>query len=260
MFERYCRTNWQEYADKFDYDLIVIKESLDNSERAKLRSPAWQKLLICSQDWSKKYERIVWIDTDIIINNKNAYDICSGVPIEKIGAVESYSIPTRDLHQISLQRLYDNWKSNGVKYIDNITPESYYINRGIPGKGLDRVVQTGSFVCSPKYHKEIFELIYNNYEDTHGAEWNYEMPAMSYELVKNEMVYWISSSFNFCVAGITAAFYPNEIAKKNSKINRIKKKLGLRFKADSNNVLDVIYSLSIFMHFAGCAGLHGRNL
>jgi hypothetical protein len=78
MFERYCWKNWQVYADKYNYDLIVITDPLDNSERAKLRSPAWQKLLILSQDWSDKYEQIVWIDTDIIINNENAYDICSG--------------------------------------------------------------------------------------------------------------------------------------------------------------------------------------
>jgi len=117
---------------------------------------------------------------------------------------------------------------------------------------LDNVVQTGSFVCSPKYHKDIFDQIYNNYEDTHGAEWNYEMPAMSYELVKNNIVHWISPSFNFCVGGIMAAFYPNELNKRIGIFNRIKKIFGFHSTNRKNSVLENIYSLSIFMHFAGC--------
>jgi hypothetical protein len=255
IFDKYCRPNWQKYADTFGYDLIVIKEALDNSERAKQRSPSWQKLLILSQNWSDKYDQIVWIDTDVIINNNNAYDICAGVPVEKVGAVETYSIPTRDLHQIALQRLYDNWKLHCVPYIDNMTPEKYYLNRGIPGNGIDNIVQAGVFVCSPKYHKNIFEKIYTSYEDTHGAEWNYEMPAMSYELIKNEMVHWISPSFNFVVYSIMGAFYPDYLSNTSALLFRIKRKLNLFFIKRADPVLKNIYSLSIFMHFAGCQHL-----
>ena len=98
-----------------------------------------------------------------------------------------------------------------------------------------------------KMHK-----IYNSHEDMHGAEWNYEMPAMSYELIKDDKVYWISTSFNFCVGNILAAFYPDELNKKNL-INRICNKLNINF-AVKNKVLQNIYSLSIFMHFAGRSG------
>lgn len=252
MFEKYCRKNWQIYADKFGYDLIIITEPLDNSERAKLRSPSWQKLLILSQDWSNKYKQIVWIDSDIIINNYNAYDICFGVPVEKIGAVETYSIPTRDLNQIALRRSYEEWKKLGIQFIDNLTPESYYLNRGVPGNGINQVVQAGVFVCSQQYHQNIFEKIYNNYEDHHGAEWNYEMPAMSYELVKNDMVHWISPSFNFCVNDIMALFYPDDLSGGGGVLNKIKNKLNPIKNADIEKHLRNIYSLSIFMHFAGC--------
>jgi hypothetical protein len=192
------------------------------------------------------------------------------IPISKIGAVESYSIPTRDINKIALRRSYDNYKKKGIQFIDNITPESYYLNREIPGGEIDMVVQTGVFVCSPKYHKEIFERIYNNYEDKHGSEYNYEMPAMSYELVKNDIVHWISPSFNFCVDAILSAFYPDNLYKEDSKrgsfikkiINKIINKFNLNLepKPDNifDNILDNIYSLSIFMHFAGCSELMSK--
>lgn len=40
IFETYCRKSWEIYSKKFDYDLIVINESFDKSERASKRSPA----------------------------------------------------------------------------------------------------------------------------------------------------------------------------------------------------------------------------
>lgn len=230
IFNDICHANWGVYCDKFDYDLIVIESPIDYSERAINRSPAWQKLLILSQPWSNNYERIVWIDLDVIINNENAYDICDGVPVDMIGAVDSYSIPTKGIHDISLKRMYSQWESLGVPFIQNLSPGDYYMNRGIPGGDLDSVVQTGVFVCSPKHHKEVFEYVYYNYEDTNGAEWNYEMPALSYELLKRDLVKYIPTGFNFCVGNIETAFY-----------------LGI-----NQNCLPQIYGLSMFMHFAGC--------
>ena len=75
LFHQYAKDGFLAYCKKFGYDLICITESLDQSERAQKRSPAWQKLLILSQPWSEKYERVLWMDTDIIINMKNAKDI-----------------------------------------------------------------------------------------------------------------------------------------------------------------------------------------
>jgi hypothetical protein len=160
MFDRYCKKSWSNYCNNHSYDLVVITNSLDETHRGSERSPAWQKLLILSQDWSSKYEQVIWVDTDVMINAKLAPDIAEIVPVDKVGAVETYSIPSKEIHGIALQRAYDNWRSQGVNYIDNITPGLYYENRGIPGGDLDKVVQTGVFVCSPKEHRKIFEYIY----------------------------------------------------------------------------------------------------
>src|SRR5512144_2432423 len=100
-----CRDNWRTYADRHGYDLICLDEPLDDSDRARRRSPAWQKCLILSQPFSRDYDRLVWVDLDILINPL-APDICQGVPIEKVGGVDEYSIPTPELHRRMLAKNY----------------------------------------------------------------------------------------------------------------------------------------------------------
>ena len=261
MFNNICRPSWTPYAERFNYDLIVINEPLDKTERATKRSPAWQKLLILSQPWSDDYDQIVWVDTDVLINNKWASDISEGVPLEKVSAVEQYSIPTKDIYRIALERLYEKWSKDNVPFLNNLTPAQFYTNRGVAGEQLKEVVQTGVFVCSSKYHKEVFEHIYYKYEDTHASDWNYEMPAMSYELLVNNLIYWLPNKFNYCVADVMAAYYPNLLGIERLLLNRVKRNLALQFNLKQTLPRDLmvainnIHDLSIFTHFASCSRL-----
>lgn len=265
MFDSVCKQEWKKYCEKYGFDLIVIKQPLDMSKRAQERSPAWQKLLICSQEWSKKYSQIVWIDTDILINPKNAPNICLNAPIEKISAVETWSIPTSHVHDISLKRSYASWEKQGIKYIDNLLPELYYKNRGIDCEfKIDSVVQTGVFVCSPAHHRQLFEHIYNCYEDEHGADYNYEMPAMSYEIIRNNFQHWIEPEFNFCVSNLTSAYYPFIFHQQNlrdyywkilNKFGRFSRSSAIKIGTEKILALQNIYELGFFIHFAGCSTL-----
>lgn len=56
IFRRLCHGGWKAYAEAIGSDLIVITEPLDHSERARSRSPAWQKLLVFSQPRLLKYD------------------------------------------------------------------------------------------------------------------------------------------------------------------------------------------------------------
>lgn len=261
MFNDLCRKNWNLYCEKFGYELIVIDTPLDNSERAQKRSPAWQKLLILSQPWSKDYNRIVWVDSDVLINTKHAYDIIDGVPEDKVGVVDAYGIPTREIFEISIKRMYESWDKSNTKYVNNIEPKDYYLNRKLPGENLHTVIQAGVFVCSPIFHKQIFEYVYNNYEDGRGNEYNYENPALSYELLRNNLVEFISFRFNFCVLEMMTAFYPSELNELVSKksimsrvLNKLRRMVGIKEEDKyKKTVLKNLYDLSIFMHFAGCA-------
>ncbi|MGD1703992.1 hypothetical protein [Dapis sp. BLCC M229] len=96
-WKNFCQKNWHQYANKYGYDIICIENSLDDSERAKQRTPAWQKCLILSQEFSQNYEIIVWADSDILINWYNAPCIVKDVAIEKVGAVFSWSTANKQL-------------------------------------------------------------------------------------------------------------------------------------------------------------------
>ncbi|MDR2605385.1 MAG: hypothetical protein LBC55_08590 [Desulfovibrio sp.] len=243
LFNRVARSSWEMYCKKFSYDLIVATELFDTSARALSRSPAWQKLLILSQEFSSRYDNIIWLDADIIINTDRAEDILHDAPVEKVCGVDAYAIPSKYINTLSLERQYRFWDANNIKYINNLSPSKYYLNRGIQCGAVSSVLQTGVFSCSPRHHKEIFEYVYYTYEDRYGAEYNYEMPAMSYELVKNNFTFWIQPEFNVTTAGYISAFYPflfNTYTLESGEI--------LKFQALLN-----IYDLSFFMHFAGCA-------
>lgn len=239
MVKRYCAKNWQEYADKYDYDVIFIEDPLDLSERGLSRSPAWQKCLILSQDWSKKYDRIVWIDTDILLN-PNAPDVTDGVPVDKIGAVDEYFYPNKDMYFTALDRMYKYWEKLGYNPVINPTSKEYYKSFGLDCD-IEHIVQTGVMVLSPKYHREIFEHVYYNYEEK-GL--NYEMRPLSYEILKNNLVHWLDTRFNVLLPFNKALYYPFLLNEKKTlpfySRNKTKKL-----------ILESIFINSYFLHFTG---------
>jgi len=264
-----CKENWGRYASKRGYDIICIDTPLDSSTRAKSRSPAWQKCLVLSQPWSEKYERIVWVDADILMN-PYAPDVSEGVPLEKVGAADEYSYPTAELHQIALDRFYKYLRSTGASFLEEYTGQQYHANYGLPAE-FNKVVQTGVLVFNPKYHRKILENIYQVHEDKPGPLWG-EMRAVSYELQKENIVHWIDPRFN-ALCGIYFALYrPYSVTRtlNESKFGRpIRRIYHSRFEklfariysrfgrlfapaADTDVLLKSAYINNYFLHFAAC--------
>ncbi|MBD1217750.1 MAG: hypothetical protein H9536_10600 [Aphanizomenon flos-aquae Clear-A1] len=189
-----CAKNWQQYADKHGYDLVCIDKPLDNSARAQNRSPAWQKCLILGDERVKNYDRVVWIDSDILIN-PNSPCVVSQVPDKyKIGAVEMFSGPlnesfpkTSGESEMLIDRAKQYW---GWSFR---TGKEWYNRSDLPSD-FNNVVQTGMIVLSPNYHHEILEFTYKNYEQHKNA--SFEMESLSYELVKTNSVHWLDYRFN----------------------------------------------------------------
>src|SRR5437870_3310658 len=77
-WDRACKSTWTAYAQKYGYDIVIIQCHLDESDRARARSVSWQKLLVLSQPWARHYERVVWVDSDIVFS-KTAPDILKSV-------------------------------------------------------------------------------------------------------------------------------------------------------------------------------------
>jgi len=233
QWENICRKNWQSYADKHGYDLICITQPLDQSERAQKRSPAWQKCLILSQSFSQKYEQIVWMDADILIN-PNAPCIAKDVPLNKVGGTEDFIFPTPELykkaHNIIMGRI-------GLSFgEDQNLIKDFYTRNGLPDD-CTQVIQTGVLVLSPSHHREILEEIYYTYEDLGSSLMNnYEMPPLSYELVKNSLFYSLNYKFNSIYIYDLALKDPDLIRASQDKLNEL-----------TRSALKGCY----FLHFAG---------
>jgi hypothetical protein len=206
QWQRLCEPNWRQYAEKYGFDVVCLQEPLDTSERALRRSPSWQKCLIFSQDHLRRYERIVWIDSDILINNNLAPDIVDGVPAAMVGGAEHlpFSHTRPEIGREVLKRASEYWHDTAVT---NETAEEYYTRYGLPS-GCDQVLNAGVMVTSPMHHREMFEDVYNRYEERGGREWHMEMRPLSYELVKAGLVHWIDPRYNLMWPDLMFLHYP----------------------------------------------------
>jgi hypothetical protein len=247
-----CQDNWGRYAKKHGYDVICIDTPLDTSDRAQHRSPAWQKCLILSQEFSPRYRRIVWIDADILINSATAPDICEGVELGKVGAVEMMSTPTPELHKEALERFRDLWGWEGTGLEERGPGRQYYVNMGMR-PDFDQVVHTGALVLSPEHHRALLEKVYYEYEDKGGRKWHMEMPALSYELLKADKVQWIDGRFNVDWNVQEILHYPFLANQDRARgmVNRFRRQLNRRLFHTQRACMTASFSLGYFLHIGG---------
>ncbi len=162
------------------------------------RSPAWQKCLVLQPAIAAGYDRIVWLDADIVIN-KEAPAVTSAVPLDKIGAVDEFLYPTLESHQAFWRRMVAQTKDRSPavariwqSYLD---PADYHGFWGLPRRG-NHIVQTGLLVLSPRHHRELLDDVYYTYENKGGPELNYEMRPLSFEIQERHLQHWIDQRFN----------------------------------------------------------------
>ena len=242
-FERCCRANWTAYARRHDFDLLVITEPLDTSERARRRSPAWQKCLILGDARVARYERVVWIDSDVCINPA-APSILDRVPEERIGVIDEHRFPSLEARQAILDAIIaaasdagDFDKSYWRSWRD---PGAWHAFMGLP-PGQSHIVQTGVMVLSPRHHRDLLEQAYRRYEDAgaqpsnqRGPGWG-EMGPLSHEIQAKALQHWIDPRFNALLWWL----YLNQPGATDDV---------QRFVRES-------YRRNHFLHFAGCAHL-----
>ncbi len=66
LFDQYVLDGWQKYCARHGYELIVFRRLL---KALPGKSPSWQKLFILEQPELKGFQKIVWLDADIIIKS-----------------------------------------------------------------------------------------------------------------------------------------------------------------------------------------------
>ncbi|MBF0310507.1 MAG: hypothetical protein HQL56_13355 [Magnetococcales bacterium] len=216
-WQRLARASWQVYCDRFGFDLIVISRFLDASPLAASRSPAWQKLLILSQPWSAGYERLLWLDADILIR-PHAPDIRLGVPLEKVGAVDNYAQLSPVESQIRLERSSAATRPQ-LPPVQSLAEVSWAWERFINHmyrnlEKLDtaetRMLNTGVMLLSPAHHRTLLETVYSTYpQRTQG----YEQLPLSLHLFRDNLCYLLNPRFNWGLFEILAVHCPRLLSK-----------------------------------------------
>jgi hypothetical protein len=158
----HCESGWSRYAERHGFELIVIDKPLDQTFRAAARSPSSQKCLVLRPDIAGSFDRIIWIDSDVLINNGRAPSIAEGVPLRKIGATDQYLFPSRQLHRQFFMSLAQGAEAinPGLAKAAHLDPADWHAAWGLPRSDVRSIVQAGVMVLSPRHHRELLEHVY----------------------------------------------------------------------------------------------------
>ncbi|MCW0235414.1 MAG: hypothetical protein OJJ21_17580 [Ferrovibrio sp.] len=202
-WHRLCSGSWQAYAALCDFDLIVVSGPLDTGSRAAARSPAWQKLLILSQPWAQQYDRIIWLDSDIIIAGHAPQIMQHAGPPDKISLSIAGDRISDAERMIFLERLFRiQVTPNSERDIWIWEMQKNYRDHKV--EEHDYMFNTGVMVLSPQHHNGLFLKCYEGEQ----ADRLYEQPLLSHEIIVGDLAHRISSRFNWGIQETLFLYLP----------------------------------------------------
>lgn len=238
-----CQPGWVKYAIRHGFDIILINAPLDRSDLAQSRSPAWQKLLILEQPWARSYERVIWLDSDIMIN-PTAPNILNSVPNHRLFGVTgggggretgALHIMTECMHNTVFPP--ETWPT-----IHRSLDESLFRDTiGIEVDSSIRMYNTGVLVIHTEHHRT---MMLRSYEYNTQSRL-YEQPGLSYEICRSGQFCEFSQRFNWYVLYMRLMYFPETwggdltLEKYQEMLPWLRKEFGL----------------SYFLHFASCIDL-----
>lgn len=192
VYNMLFRDSQESYAKRCGYDFKIITDFISAGTQYPIYHQAlisFNKILVCSQDFSSEYDFIIFIDADILIS-KNApplHDIYNFG--DKIGIVDEYSQPTPEL-RIELQKK-NGWEDSACKYYK------------LAGLDIDastcHVLNTGLLVMQPAKHAKMLVDIYNKFAVravNHVRGYHFEQSCIGYELMKQEKCLIMDNKWN----------------------------------------------------------------
>jgi len=187
-----ARPTWSEYAGRHGYDIVVIRTPIDLSVKAQSRSIAWQKCAIPSLPWAQRYERLCWVDADILINPE-APDIFASCPADTIGATCVHDQLSPAEKHVLLERVHRRrFTEAEVPSAWATTQTGLYHEAGIETAAVD-MVQTGVIVFSPRRDEAVFASAYRRERDTVA----FEQPSLSHEILRSGRLHRLSARWNW---------------------------------------------------------------
>ncbi len=171
LFDQFSAASWRDYCQAHGYELFVFRKPFSPLAG---KSLAWQKLFLLDQPELQIFEKIVWLDADIIIR-RNAPPL--EVPAGRIGYVPE------------------------TPFTGSV--ESWYAMFNLPP--APGIVQTG-LLCLEHSHQPILRQALA-YPET-GM---YEMPALSWCLSHSGLGHHLDRRFNALVGTLMLDYAPRWI-------------------------------------------------
>lgn len=185
------RPSWERYAAAHGYDLIVLNAPIDPADTGR-RSPAWQKCLILSQSWSQRYERILWLDADIVVNPA-ASDIAASVPEELVGAtLVNDQLSSAEKHILLEKYVGLTVAPEHAEELWGAVQNQLYRDNGIETDRTE-MIATGVLVLAPGRHEAALRGAYAGEERSRA----YEQPRLSHRLLEDGLFHKLSPRWNW---------------------------------------------------------------
>lgn len=171
LFDRYCRDSFEAYARRHGYTPRVFTSLLQPLPG---KSPSWQKLFLLDEPTLQGFDRLVFIDADIIIH-PDSPDILASLPSGRLGFVPE--IPRHG------------------------TAADWHRSHGVPPH--DTVVQGGVLCLEPSHRDILREAL--AFPETPI----YEMPALSHAIGSAGIGHALDPRFNAVVPLLLAQSLPD---------------------------------------------------
>jgi len=258
QWSTYCKPNWEQYASRHGYDLIIQDTPIEDDEHARNSSWNWQKCLCFRIPGIEQYDRVLLLDADIVINPRSPALPLDDIPDSKVGAVLRGGIIPEGLKPTCVERTYKASKSiSEDTYLDISDMNSWghmsrhqYKTFGL--SNFDDMVQTGVLLLNPKVHREMFEKVY--YSDWDHVPTNMrnalaEQVPISHEILSRDFLYELEPRFNFEFSFFAKIYYPTMYGAVLSNILDLNNEGAMH--TLKTIAVNTAYSLAYFLHFEG---------
>ncbi|MCP5366069.1 MAG: hypothetical protein H6907_18090 [Hyphomicrobiales bacterium] len=242
--------NWEKYCARHGYDLVMVSEPIDGDCDFARKSFHWQKLLVGLLPQVQAYDRVVWLDGDILINHRLAPCIVAASPADGIGAVDISDVFRRADEHFNLHARFLVLNYLMTRALDPATPDAvvtdgnlaaYHRRFGLTGEA-ERFINTGVLVFDPRRDAPFLAEVYARYDRDFV---DFENTPLSHDLQVDGRVRYIDRRFNTIWAQVAAEHYPFLF---NPAL------MGERHAALARLCAHVALRNTWFLHFAGGGG------
>jgi hypothetical protein len=206
-----CTKTWQNvfapsvyaYADRHSYQVIHLDGLIDADTT---KPPQWQKLLLPGHESLQGFDRIVYLDSDVLCNPL-APQISETVPDGKVGVVTFQGSYSGDPVWYDLFR--EEWERNECEWIKQANLKSFSDLAEMAGYPRNEDwLNSGVMVYQPtKEIADLFRYIYDH--EPHTPKSAAEQQALTHYLtnVRKDLLHSLDRRFNQIWYSLRARFY-----------------------------------------------------